>query len=403
LKIAILGLRSIGGEFSGGVERVVSELSRRFGAAGHEVTVFCRARYVRGSPELGANVRLKILPAVYTKHLESITHSLLAVLLCLRGYDIVHIHATGPALLSFLPRLFGSKVVVTVHGLDWKREKWGRVAKSVLWLGAWAAARFPNRTIVVSKSLQRHYAETSREDRIAYVPNGIVPPSAFDSGEQSVKLPRRGYILFLGRLVPEKGCHVLIEAFKSLRGDHTLVIAGEASHSESYVRSLRSLAEEDPRIIFPGALYGVEKDLALRNASLFVLPSTIEGMAISLLEAMSYGLCCLCSDIEENLEVIDSPESHLTSVGSCSLPGAHSYGFSFAVGDVRDLAAKMRYLLQHPEAAQSVGQRARTRVRIKHDWDVIAARHLEIFRAITASTDSPSLPTPCGKSDQNHR
>ncbi len=373
MKIAILGLRAIGTTSSGGVEKAVEELSTRFVAAGNEVTVFCRARYASAAGHSFRGVRIRPLPAIYTKHLEAISNTVVAVLQSLRGYDVVHINATGPALLAFIPRLFGRAVVVTVHGLDWKREKWGIFARLMLKLGARAAVSFPQRTIVCSKTLKQHYRE--RYGRaVEYIPNGVTVPGAGAPGMTGPPGFERGsYFLFLSRLVPEKGCHTLIEAFRGLETDRKLVIVGGHSHSGQYAEKLRQLAAGDSRIVFAGPLYGEAKDAAYRNAYAFVLPSTIEGMAIVLLEAMSYGKCCLCSDIDENLEVIDP------AFGG-EAAAAEAVGDRFRTGDAADLRDKLAFLDQNPERVTALGERARSYVAERFDWDAIASRYLEVFR-----------------------
>lgn len=395
MKIAILGLRSIGPTALGGIEKVVEELSTRYVNEGHEVTVFVRARYAAGSGTEYKGVRLKPLPAVYTKHLEAITNTIIAILYSLRGYDIVHVNALGPALLSFVPRLFGRKVFVTVHGQDWKREKWGRFASRVLRLGEWAAVTFPTRTIVVSRTLREYEKEHFGRD-VLFIPNGVNPPDANVEPRDDGRFPKDGYVLFMGRLVPEKGCHFLIRAFRSLRTSKKLVIAGAALHTDKYAAELRRLAEGDDRIEFVGPIYEEEKDTAMRNALLFVLPSTIEGMAIVLLEAMSYGKCCLCSDIDENLEVVYPTSEPGTAVtindkfvaDGGGLPDAHMRGMCFRSGDVDDLAAKLEFLIEHRTAVNALGAAARKHVAEYHDWDRIARLHLDAYGEALSGTST---------------
>ena len=375
MRIAILGLRSIGPTAAGGIEKAVEELGTRFVAAGHQVTVFCRKRYVQSVGETYKGIRIRALPAIYTKHLEAISNTVIAIFAALRNHDVIHVNATGPALLSFIPRMLGRKVVVTVHGLDWKREKWGALARLALRLGSRAAVTFPNRTIVVSRTLQTHYSNVFHRDT-TYIPNGVTLPR---SGPSQVldrfELTPDGYILFLSRLVPEKGCHTLIEAFRGLDTRKKLVIVGDQSHSEAYAASLRKLAEGDERIIFTGPLFGDDKDAIYRGARFFVLPSTIEGMALVMLEAMSFAKCCLCSDIDENLELIN-PQA----------PGSTTedpYGFRFACENADDLRSKMDWLLQNPAAAQRTGRRAYERVATEFDWERIAQQYIAAFeRAI---------------------
>jgi glycosyltransferase involved in cell wall biosynthesis len=317
----------------------------------------------------------------------------MAVLYALRGYDIIHVNATGPALLSFIPRLFGRKVIVTVHGLDWKREKWGVLARWALKLGAWASVAFPQRTVVVSRTLRHHYAtEYGRET--VYIPNGVnLPPVDTDWSVDSLGLIPGEYILFLSRLVPEKGCHTLIEAFRSLDTRKKLVIVGPPSHSQEYADSLHALAAGDDRIVFTGPLFGADKDAVYRGAYCFVLPSTIEGMAIVLLEAMSYGKCCLCSDIDENLEVIapsatDGPAA-TAGMAARRIPVARqatvAYGVWFEVGSVPSLAQALRHLLERPDEVETIGQKARQYVATQFNWDVIAGQYAAEYRSVGAA------------------
>lgn len=374
MKIAFIGLRAIGSPAAGGIEKAVEELSTRLVQLGHEVTVFTRAKYDTQAGGEFQGVKLKRLPAIYTKHLEAISNTVVAVLNALRGYDIVHINATGPALLAFLPRLFGRKVVVTVHGLDWKRDKWSGFAKVSLKLGAWAAAAFPDRTTVVSRTLFEHYRERNGGN-VLYIPNGVTLPDleAIRDLPNPLGLAKGSYILFLSRLVPEKGCHTLIRAFRCTATDKKLVIVGSPSHSEEYAAELRRLAEGDARIIFAGAHFGHHKDALFRDAYIFVLPSTIEGMALVLLEAMSFRLGCLCSDIPENLEVVEMPSE-----------GAASYvAAQFRVNDTNSLRLQLERLLEDPARVAELGRQAYEHVASSFDWDRIVREYERTYKELT--------------------
>ncbi|HOW96839.1 MAG TPA: glycosyltransferase family 4 protein [Kiritimatiellia bacterium] len=372
MRIAMMGLRAIG-QGSGGVEKAVEEIARRLAARGHAVTVFCRARYNSACAKEFEGVRLVNLPAVYTKHLEAITHTFLAACRALAGYDLVHIHATGPSMLAFLPRLAGRRTVVTVHGLDWKREKWGAGARLFLRLGAWTAGAFPHRTIVVSRELQRFYRERYGRETVP-IPNGVTPGVR----RPLDRLRRFGvrpdeYLLYLGRLVPEKGGHLLIEAFRAVPGDLKLLIVGGASHSEDYLARLRALAEGDPRIVFAGPLYGEEKEEAYSNARALVFPSTLEGMPLVLLEAMALGCPVLCSDIPENLEVVrpdGAPGSALAAL--------------FPAGSADALRAALPPFLSAPEAARARAAQAAAYVARTYDWDRITDATEEVYRSLAA-------------------
>jgi glycosyltransferase involved in cell wall biosynthesis len=370
MKIAFIGLRAIGSSAAGGIEKAIEELSTRLVKLGHEVTVFTRARYDTYPGDEFEGVKLRRLPAIYTKHLEAISNTVVAVFHALRGYDVVHINATGPALLAFLPRLFGQKVVVTVHGLDWKREKWGSFAKLWLRLGAWASAAFPHRTIVVSRTLEAHYRDHFGRS-VTYIPNGVTlpDPEILRAAKHPLGLAKGSYILFLSRLVPEKGCHTLISAFRQLATDKKLVIVGPTTHTDDYEAQLRQLAAGDPRIIFAGAQFGEAKDALFRDAYLFVLPSTIEGMALVLLEAMSFGTGCLCSDIPENLEVVEAASGHKVAA-------------TFETDNSDDLARQLNSLIEQPALVEKLGARAREHVAASFNWDLIARQFDVAYRSL---------------------
>jgi glycosyltransferase involved in cell wall biosynthesis len=311
------------------------------------------------------------LPALYTKHLEAFTHTFLAACRSLAGYDVVHFHALGPSLFAFLPRWAGRKVVVTVHGLDWKRAKWGRLGRTVLKAGAWTAVHFPHRTIVVSRWLRRHF-EKDYGRGTEYIPNGVTPepPNPID------KLRRFGlqgndYLLFLGRLVPEKGCHLLLEAYRKTDLPQKVLIVGETSHTDNYVRHLRTLAGDDPRVVFAGALYGDDKREAYSNAACLVFPSSLEGMPIVMLEAMSYGCPVLCSDIPETLEVVEGEAS--------------PYATIFRAGSEEDLAVRLRELLQDSKGMAEKAARAREHVVETYSWDVITGQTEALYASLVGN------------------
>lgn len=368
-RVAVVGSKGIPATF-GGIERHVAELASRLVRRGFAVRVYCRPYYasVSGSYE---GVELVTLPTIYTKHLDAITHTLLSTLHALfTGVDIVHYHAMGPSVLSFLPRLFGARTVVTVHGLDWKREKWGRFASACLRFGEYGSVAFPSRTIVISRVLERYYA--SRYGRaVAYIPNGLIVRAPQPPRRVATRfgLARHDYVLFVGRLVPEKGCHHLVEAFRRVATTKRLVIAGGTSHSDAYVDELHGMASADPRVLFTGYVYGDTLSELYSNAYAYVHPSTLEGLSLSLLEALSFGSAVLASDIPENEEVLLDT-------------GAAPRGVTFRAGDVGDLVAKLRALLADPSAADDLRSRGRAFVIERYDWNRIAAQTADVYDAL---------------------
>lgn len=343
----------------GGVERHVEELSRRLAALGHEVTVYCRPHYTpRGSTIPG--VRLQILPSIPTKHLDAITHVALSSLHAIATKaEIVHYHALGPASLAWIPRLAGKKVVVTVHGLDWRREKWGPVASSYLRWGEDAATRFPHTTIVVSQTLREHFRAHGRD--VVYIPNGTpIPAEPGEEGARTLGFEPGRYVLFVGRLVPEKGVHLLLEAHHRTAAEWPLAIAGDGHFTDDYVARCRELA--GPRAKFLGAVYGDALASLQRHAALVVLPSSMEGLSIALLEAMSFGRPVLASAIPENEEVLDG------------------IGATYRAGDVADLAAHMKELLADPERRSRMGASGKERIADRYGWDRVVQGTVKIYQ-----------------------
>ncbi len=367
LKIAVLGTRGIPAKH-GGIERHCEELYTRLARLGHDVTVFTRSRYVESQTDLYKGVKLKPLPTIYTKHLETIIHTLNASFMALFGdYDVVHYHGIGPSLLSWIPRLKpGTKVVSTCHALEWERAKWGRFAKLCLKLGERSAVAFSHGMICVSSHLCRYF-EGAYGRRAVCIPNGV---SAAKDAEASVPAAdrldcprRRGYFLFVGRLVPEKGIHLLIKAFKKLKADVDLVIAGGSSNTDDYVEKIQNMASGDKRISFPGYVYGESLSSLYSNALAFVLPSDVEGMPISLLEAMAHGIPAIASDIDPNREVMGT---------------RNRFGYLFKRGDGDDLKEKLELAL-NDRLLRAKGLQARDFVSKHYSWDEIAGMTEEFY------------------------
>ncbi|MBZ5719596.1 MAG: glycosyltransferase family 4 protein [Acidobacteriia bacterium] len=351
LQVAFIGGRGVVSKYSG-IEAYYEEVGKRLADMGHDVTVYCRTYF---TPPLGKynGMRIVRLPTIRSKHLETLVHTALSTAHVLfSSCNIVHYHALGPALFSFIPRLFGKKTVVTVQGLDWQRKKWGGFAAAVLRLGERAAVRLPSATMVVSRALEQHYRSGYGAETI-YVPNGATMREQrkvthlADWG-----LTPGGYILFLGRFSPEKNCHLLIEAYEKLDTPVKLVMAGGSSYSDAYIEGLRSHQSERVRLL--DWVSGEALDELLTNAMLFVLPSDLEGLSLALLDAMGAGVCVLTSDIPENCEVV---------------AGA---GFTFKRGDVPDLERMLRLLIAERAVRESAAQAGQQRVQEHYLWPQIA-------------------------------
>ena len=369
MRVAFIGGRGVISKYSG-IETYYEEVGRHIAAMGHDVTVYCRSYFTPKMDAYGA-LRLVRLPTIQSKHLDTLLHTLLSTVhATFSGCEIVHYHALGPALFSFIPRLFGKKTVVTVQGLDWQRKKWGRLAAAVLRYAEGTAARFPNATIVVSKTLQRQYKSSGSRGTI-YIPNGTFLRKVRASRRLAAwGLEANNYILFLGRFSPEKNCELLIEAYKNVGDTRVkLALAGGSSYSDKYADQLRTHQSRNIRVL--DWLSGHALDELIVNAMLFVLPSDVEGLSLALLDAMGAGVCVLTSDIPENLEVM------------------RDVGFTFRRGDVRDLERMLRTLIANPQARQEAAEKARERVQEKYLWSSIARRTEEVYRGLMLDRQVP--------------
>lgn len=371
-RIAMIGQKRIPSR-EGGVEIVVNELATRLAELGYEVDAYNRSGYHVSGKDFDTqgkkgryykNIRVIVVPTFKNGKLNAIVYSFLATLRALFGrYDVIHYHAEGPCSMLWIPRLFGIKTVATIHGLDWQRAKWGNFASYVLKFGEKTAAKYADEVIVLSKNVQQYFRETYGRDT-RYIPNGIDKPEirTADAIKKEYGLEKDGYILFLARLVPEKGLHYLIKAFSGLGTDKKLVVAGGSSHSFEYMEEIKKMAEKDKRIIMTDFVQGRILEELYSNAYLFVLPSDIEGMAISLLEAMSYGNCCLVSDIEENMEVVEDK------------------ALSFKKGDVESLREKLGYLLENEAVTAKYKYNAREFIFSKYNWEDVVRQTCELYK-----------------------
>jgi glycosyltransferase involved in cell wall biosynthesis len=368
MRIAMLGLRGVPASY-GGVERHVEEISRRLVDAGHDVTVFCRKNYVVDRPAAYEGIRLRYLPSVGTKHLDAISHTALATAAALRGFDVIHYHALGPGLLAPVPRALRPAVAVvqTVHGLDNLRNKWGPFARRVLGVGEWSSARIPHAVVAVSRTLADDYRSRHRRE-VFTIPNGVVPvqPRAADEIISRFGLVAGGYVLFVGRLVPEKAPDLLIRAYREVQSDHRLVIVGGSSFSDAYVTSLRRLAQDDARVVFTGYAFGTLLAELYANAAVFVSPSALEaGPPLTLLEAASCGTPVVASDIPTQTEILERDQ-----------PGSRV----FRQGDVAMLRAALERALSDPIAERQGAAYLKAEVLTTRSWDTAAELLEGVYR-----------------------
>ena len=371
-RVAIIGHKFIPSR-DGGVEVVVSNLAPHLAEAGYEVTCYNRtsrqARKLRKQGTLAREYRgvhLIWTPTLDRRGLAAVSSSVLATIMAaFSRFDLVHFHAEGPCVFCWLPRLMGKKVVVTVHGLDHKRQKWGKFASAYILRGEKAAVRHAHSIIVLNTSMQEYFLREYGRDTVL-IPNGVEPAEIRPAREiiEQFGLVSRGYILFVGRLDPGKGIHYLIDAYRKLHTDKKLVIAGGSSDTDDYVKQLHELAGDTPSIIFTGFLQGPVLEELYSNAHLYVLPSDHEGMPLSLLEAMNYGCCCVTSDIRECTAVMNG----------C--------GLTFPRGNAEALRETLQNLCDHPDQAEAYRSEAREVISSKYTWQEITEQTDRLYRRL---------------------
>lgn len=372
-KVVMIGHKRIPSR-EGGVEIVVEQIAVRLVQRGWNVEAYNRyghhvsgkkydEDYGRKKRKYYKNIRVRIIPTFQGSKLNAIVYSFLGTLRAMfGGFDVYHYHAEGPCVFLWIPKMFGKRVVATIHGLDWQRSKWGNFASNVLKLGEKVAAKYADEIIVLSKNVQSYFMDTyGRETK--YIPNGIERPEkvSIQLIKEKYGLEKNNYILFLARMVPEKGVHYLLEAFKLIETDKKLVIAGGNSQVVEYMDKIKAMAALDNRVIMTDFVKGQVLEELYSNAYVYVLPSDIEGMAISLLEAMSYGNCCLVSDIPENTEVIED------------------FGVSFKKSDVNDLRGKIEYLLKNPDKVKKLQSESAEYICNKYNWDFVVEETMRLY------------------------
>lgn len=369
MRIAMIGHKRYGSR-EGGVEVVVTELARRMAALGHEVTCYdrsgadvmtgdaadCRARVVDG-------VRVIPVRTIDKKGLAALSSSYFATKVAIKDHpDVIHYHAEGPCVPLPLAKRAGIRTVATIHGLDWQRAKWGKLASTYIKMGEKTAASKAGGLIVLSEGVRRYFMEAYGREAV-FIPNGVDAKEALPSSviKERWNLEKGSYLLYLGRLVPEKRPELLIEAFRALDTNKRLVIAGGSSDTSAYEKELRAAAQGDNRILFTGFVIGEPLAELYSNCYAYVLPSDVEGMPMSLLEAMAYGRCCVTSDIPECADVL---------AGN---------GVTFEKGSVDSLRSALRDLLADDGHAGALGAAAKAHVEKTYNWDSVVERTLAVY------------------------
>ena len=367
LAVSMFGQKRLSRE--GGIEIVVKDLCIRLVQGGYRVTCYNRSGHHVSGAEYDQQTEYegicqKKVPTIEGKGLAAVSSSFFAAFFSAIGhYDVVHIHAEGPAFFAWLPKLFRKRVVVTIHGIDWQREKWkSGFGSKFIRQGEKNAVKYADEIIVLSKGVQKYFMNTYGR-KTKFIPNGVNRPDLRSANEITEKfgLEKDSYILFLGRLVPEKGIRYLVDAFRQVKTDKKLVIAGGSSDTESFMEELKELAKSDERILFTGFVQGEILDELYSNAYLYTLPSDLEGMPLSLLEAMSYGNCCLVSNIPECTEVVEDK------------------ALIFKKSDVNDLRKNLQEACDEPEKVKALKEEAADFICRKYNWDEVVKETLELY------------------------
>ena len=371
MKIAYLGHKRIPSR-EGGVEIVVEELSTRMAKLGHDVTVYNRkGRHVLDKTKKinkvkeYKKVKIKEVFTIDKKGIAAMTSSLFATLKILFSKaEVVHYHAEGPCAMMWIIKLLSKKkVVATIHGLDWQRSKWGGFASKYIKFGEKMAVKYADEIIVLSENVKKYFKDTYNRETV-FIPNGVSKPSILkaDLITKKFNLKKDSYILYLGRLVPEKGIHYLIEAYNKLDTNIKLVIAGASSDTDEYYKKLKELSKDNKNIIFTGFVQGKLLDELYSNSYIYVLPSDLEGMPLSLLEAMSYGNLCVTSNIKECTEVLEDK------------------GIFFKKGNIKDLEKVLKDLLNNKSKVNQYKKSSQKFILNKYNWDDVVNRTLELYK-----------------------
>ncbi len=369
MKIAMIGHKRIPSR-EGGVEIVVEELSTRLVKQGHKVDVYNRMgknvqnRKVDNNKENIKNykgVNIITIPTINKKGIDAFLYSFFSSIRALFGnYDVIHYHAEGSCAMLWIPHLFKKRIIVTIHGLDWQRSKWGGFASKYIKFGEKLAVKYADEIIVLSEGVQKYFKNTYNRDT-HFIPNGVNQPIKREPHiiKEKYNLNKNDYILFLARIVPEKGLHYLLDAFKQIHTDKKLVIAGGSSHTNDYLKKMKCKANQDDRVIMTGFVQEQELEELYSNCYLYCLPSDIEGMPLSLLEAMSYGCNCLVSNIEENKQVIEE------------------YGKTFKKSNIEDLIKKLNICLNTKNKKNK--EEISNFILKKYNWDKVVDKTQKIY------------------------
>lgn len=372
--IVMLGHKRIPSR-EGGIEIVVEELATRMVECGLEVTCLNRRGHHVSGKEFDGDVKQRMYLGIHIKRVWTINAKGLAafssaffgaILAGIGPYDVVHFHAEGPCIMLWIPKLFGKRCIATIHGLDWKREKWKKgIGAKIIKLGERVAVHYADEIIVLSEGLKQYFWDKYKR-QTHFIPNGVNEAIYEDAQDiwSCFGLESDSYILYLGRLTREKGIEDLIQAYCQLETDKILVIAGGSSDTDDYIEGLKEMASVRDDILFTGFVQGKLLRELYSHAYLFMQPSWLEGMPLGLLEAMSYGCCCLTSDIPECVQVTGK------------------YGISYPCRDIKALSDRLDYLCRHPEVVHEYQKNTANYVRERFQWEEVVRQTMELYEGV---------------------
>lgn len=373
MRVAMIGHKVVPSR-RGGIENVLTVMCPMLVRLGAQVTCYNRSSD-KSEEEFSGQVKnscyggvvLKNAPTVKARGIAAMLASYTAAVRAAFGkYDIVHFHAEGPCAALWIPKLFGKKCVATVHGLDWQREKWGKgFASKYIKFGEKMLASYADEVIVLSAGAQEYFKNEYGRETVV-IPNGITKPQCRPAKKitQLYGLNGGDYICTVSRLTAEKGIHYLIDAYNAAKPDKKLVIAGEASDTDSYAAHLKEKAAKNPNIIFTGFVSGEIRDEIYSNAYAVCLPSDIEGMSLSLLEALAYKNAVLCSDIPENTSVAEDKAVY------------------FEKGNIKNLAEKLKEICRDEQLVRDLKRGADEFILNKYTWTDAVNSTFELYKKV---------------------
>ena len=364
--IAVTGFRGVPATW-GGIEHHCENLYFRLAEKGYDITIYARSYYVPRGMSRYKGLKIKRLPTLNFKYTDALLHTLISIVhILFTNPDIVHIHGIGPCFFSWIPRVFRPrmKVFFTCHGLDWHRKKWPWWASRLIYLGELSAILFSQYRIVVSRELQNHF-NSEHGVETAYIPNGMKPlPHSAPNLIKQWDLSARKYFLCVGRMVPEKRIEDVIKAYLLKPRISRLVIVGDNAASGQYMNGLRKLAENNASIIFTGYQFGAVLQELFSNTRAFVTASELEGLPITLLEALSYGAMCVTSDISPHREVMETLQ-----------------GLSFPLGDIQVISTCLDLVDTMTEhQLDDFKQAATILISNQFNWDMACGEHDRLYQ-----------------------